>query len=129
MARVASGRHIFEVNVNRFALFLQVHGAKPRDDFPQQPSIRQRSTGGLDPVDNLGRGLHPSPTARKAKAQAPLQTPRCLSRHQQSSHERPPQILQKPRAHRHDRRLAAVAIRPRPNWASPFNMVIFVQGA
>jgi hypothetical protein len=34
MARVASGQHIFEANVNRFVLFLQVHGAKPRDDFP-----------------------------------------------------------------------------------------------
>ncbi len=49
-----SGRHIFETNVNRFALLiLQVHGAKPIDDLTQQASIRQGQTGAIDPVDNL----------------------------------------------------------------------------
>jgi hypothetical protein len=41
MTRGASGRHVFEANVNRFALLLQVHGAKPLDDLTQQASIRQ----------------------------------------------------------------------------------------
>ena len=37
--RVVSGRHIFEANMNRFALFLQVHGAKPLDDFAQKTLV------------------------------------------------------------------------------------------
>lgn len=41
MTRAASGRHIFETNKNWFALILQVHGAKPIDNFVQQASIRQ----------------------------------------------------------------------------------------
>src|SRR6266581_1561588 len=35
MKRAASGRHVFEANVNRFALILQVHGTKPLDDLAQ----------------------------------------------------------------------------------------------
>jgi hypothetical protein len=42
MKRAASGRHVFEANVNRFALILQVHGTKPLDDLAQQASIRKR---------------------------------------------------------------------------------------
>ena len=42
MKRAASGRHVFEANVNLFALILQVHGTKPLDDLAQQASIRQR---------------------------------------------------------------------------------------
>ena len=41
MTRVVLRRHIFETNVNRLALILQVHGAKPIDDLAQQASIRQ----------------------------------------------------------------------------------------
>jgi hypothetical protein len=34
MMRAASGRHLFETNVNGFApLILQAHGAKPLDDL------------------------------------------------------------------------------------------------
>jgi len=42
MKRAASGRHVFEAHVNRFALILQVHGTKPLDDLAQQASIRKR---------------------------------------------------------------------------------------
>src|SRR6266446_3547733 len=38
----ASGRRVFEANVNRFVLILQVHGAKPLNDLVQQASIRKR---------------------------------------------------------------------------------------
>ena len=40
MQRTASWRHVFEANVDRFAMILQVHGAKPIDNFAQQASIR-----------------------------------------------------------------------------------------
>ncbi len=31
--RATSGRHVFEANIDLFALILQVHGAKPLDDL------------------------------------------------------------------------------------------------
>src|SRR5262245_49084103 len=74
MARAASGRHLFETNENRFALILQVHGAKSIDDLAQQASIRQGQTGGIDPVDDLRRRLHASSATFKEQAQDPLQT-------------------------------------------------------
>ena len=40
MQRTASWRHVFEANVDRFAMILQVHGAKPINNFAQQASIR-----------------------------------------------------------------------------------------
>ena len=40
MTRATSRWHILETNVNRFTLFLQVHGAKPIADLTQQASIR-----------------------------------------------------------------------------------------
>ena len=41
MTRAASWRHIFETNMNLFALIPQVHSAKPLDNLVQQASIRQ----------------------------------------------------------------------------------------
>ena len=94
MKRATSGRHVFEANVNRFALILQVHGTKPLDDLAQQASIRKRYTGGIDPVDDLRKRLHPSPAALKEQAQDPLQTHLGLSRRQQRHQEGPQRILQ-----------------------------------
>src|SRR6266699_1159323 len=106
MIRVASRRHVFEANTNRFSLIPNVQRTKPVNNLGEDASIRHGEPCGVDPIHDLGVRLHPSPAALKEQVQDHLQAHLCLEEPQQCDHERPQGIFQQQRANRHDRLLA-----------------------
>src|SRR5712692_2859047 len=116
MMGVTSGWHVFEADANGFPLILQVYGTEPFNKLLEQTLIRHREAGGVDPIDNLRVGLHPSVTALKEEAYETVKTHLCLQSRTEHDHEGPQCVFQQQGSHRHDRLLPDIAIRPLPRW-------------
>jgi hypothetical protein len=113
MKRAASGRPVSEANAHRLALLLQVHPTKSVGNLRQPGTIRRRYTGGVAPIDALGTGRHPRPTALTKPAEDPRPTSLRLPYSPEHDHARMACMLQQQRAHRPDGLRTTIALGPR----------------